>query len=427
MNGSSLVKIYDISVIGGGASGMTAALAASDENVKISIFEKNKILGKKILATGNGKCNLANIDILKRNYFSAEGDNSSYYDMISRNHDEVEKLFERLGVMVYTDNSGRKYPMSCSAKMFNDLFVREISRCKNIDVNLGTEIFKIEKYKNRWKIFSKDGGVFETRKIIFAVGGFAAPEMGTNGVSWKMLQNLGVEFSYAEPALCPLYPKENIKELKGLRVRADVKLFVKKQDHKYSEIAYEEKNCEVQFGENYISGVGIMNSTAFVRNDEIMYVSLDLAYQFKKDLSDYFLNFKKNHSEDVIETIYDGICDRRLGKYILKRLGYDDLSKKIGSLSYRLDNECDIDKISRAVKNCYFYIDKKGNWKQAQTTMGGVKSDEVSENLELKKANGIYICGEVCDIHGMCGGYNLMWAWISGKLVAEACRNNFKK
>ena len=219
---------------------------------------------------------------------------------------------------------------------------------------------------------------------------------------------MGIETDYAEAALCPLYTDKNIKSLKGLRVRARIKVCEYNLKQICEKVIYMEDNSEVQFGENYISGVGVMNATTFIKNDDMSGIYLDIAFQQKTDLNEYFRKIIENRPKDAIETIYDGICDRRLGKYILtEHLGIKDISKPIESLE-------DIEKIVDGVENLSFGELKKGTWKQSQTTMGGVKSEEVTENLELKKAKGIYVCGEVCNINGMCGGYNLAWAWVSG-------------
>jgi hypothetical protein len=412
-------KIYDVVIIGAGASGLTSAvhLKRQNKNLNIAIIEKNNDIGKKINATGNGKCNITNENISSDKYYGSFADKFS--DILNNKNYILAKIMEffaYLGILFYKDSSDRIYPLSQSALSVSKAFKRKIES-DNTEIFCNTEIFEISEENNIWHIISKNNEHFWSKNIIFSVGSYASPEFGTNGVSLKMLSSLGIKINYCQPALCPMLFENEIKQLKGVRIKADLKAF----NGDDSNPVYTENNGEVQFSDKYISGVCVMNASNFLNNSKDMKISLDLCGKYDyTNIIDFFCQMKKSQPYLDIANMLDGVVGNKLGIYILSDyLGYDIL-KKISSL----DNS-DFRKITSALKNLTFNHLKKGTYKQSQTTMGGVDASCVDNNLQIINHSGLFVCGEACDINGICGGYNLTWAFISAMLADDKILMDF--
>lgn len=418
-----MFKYFDIAIVGGGAAGLCAAISSSrllrknNTNYKVALIDKSRILGKKILVTGNGKCNISNVNILPQFYY---GNNLSGIKKIIDifNYDDVKKFFNSLGIMLKCDSEGRVYPVSGQASSVKDIMLDEV-KYLNIDKFCEFNIDYIKLLdKNIFEIKSKDV-VIRSKKLIVCTGGKSAPFDGYDGDGYGYLRGLGHSIYPVFPALLPVQSDSLLlKQLKGVRWVSKVNLLADGKVVK-SEIG------EVQFNENNLSGICVFQlsrlvseyfctSHIFGRRYNNIQISLDLFYSYSSDdLETIMLNRAKKLKYMSVENFMAGIVNKKIGLALLKQLKILPYSKLTSNLK---QNE--IKSIVRLMKNLTFNISGVMDWRHSQVTAGGVSLDEFcGDTLESKKRNGLYCAGEILDVDGICGGYNLHWAWATGYIA----------
>ncbi|MDP4120970.1 MAG: aminoacetone oxidase family FAD-binding enzyme [Bacillota bacterium] len=403
----------DIAIIGGGASGLLCGIAAArkNKNKKIIIIEKESRVGKKLLATGNGRCNLTNTTISENNYsgsFSSEI-NNTFSEFTS---DYIIKYFESIGIICKADSEGRVYPLSDQASSVLDLIRTELLHL-NVEEHCTMTVKSIT---NRNNIFQINCGetTFTAKKIVIASGGKSTPNLGSDGSGFMLLKQLGIRVNPTYPGLAPIKCSESyLKSLKGVRCKCEVNLIA---DNK---IIKKEKG-ELQFTENALSGICIYNLSCFINElltkktvngekKEAIYISVDLFPDFSEDQLSKFLNERlKKFPNFTLENYLTGVINKRLHSVVFKQLNIQ---------SYEQINA---DKIAGLLKKWRFTPIKISDYFASQVTCGGVGSDEINpKTMESKKVKNLYIIGEAVDINGDCGGYNLHWAFSSGILAGE--------
>lgn len=374
-----------IAVIGGGASGMAAAIAAAERGAEVVILEKNPRVGKKILSTGNGRCNFTNINACAQNYNSdfvtkALGEFSPKYTI---------DFFERLGILAKIEAEGRVYPNSGQASAVLDMLRNAVERL-NIRIVTEFDVDSVVKDGNTFKIISKNGK-YSADKVIIATGGMAAPKSGSCGDGYRILKNLGHSVTELIPSLAPLKTDRGIQ---GVRQRGKVTL-----ENGETRIG------EIQFNRSSLSGIPVFGLSGRAKIGESVFVDL---------LPDYTLvqtvEILKKRPSQTMESYLVGILNKALGQMLLKECNIGTLSRRSETLK---DEE--ILKIAEKIKNWRFKIIGFSEWDNAQVTAGGISLNEVNpRTMESKIVPGLYITGELLDIDGDCGGYNLQWAWSSG-------------
>ena len=388
--GSGIVSKCKIAIIGGGASGLFVASLLSDSGAELTIYEKNNKLGKKILASGNGKCNFTNVE-----NFNGKYNNKFAYEIISKfDVDKTLSIFSKLGLIYKSDNQGRCYPISETANSVLDCLKSKLNRTR---ILLEKTVEKIANEGNKIAI------VCDNKKDIYdyviCCSGSSASNLG-NEKAYSYLKEYNVNFSDIRASLVPVVVKEKVKELSGVRVKCVVKLI-----DDINNIVYFE-NGEVLFKDNGLSGIAIFNASSYInRNRSKKYkIVLDISSGLsEEELSIYFKSKSK-------ETLFKGFLNDKLAEYI---------SKKIGLEQYKFINEDILKKIILTLKNLDFNICDLYPVRDAQVCSGGVSLSEVTSQLCLKNNNNIYIAGELLDIDGVCGGYNLQYAWSSAGVIAE--------
>ncbi len=420
----------DIAILGGGASGILAAISSAYQFKKsnipynITILEKNARIAKKILITGNGKCNLTNQNITLRNYnLPARG---FIKNILSQyNCDFVVSLFKKLGLLTRSDSMGRVYPYSNQASTVVDVLINELSRLKiNIYCNFETTL--IERKNNKFYIESSDT-IINAKKLIIACGGKASPFNAFCMDAYKYLSSFGHTITALSPTLVPIKTNSGFeKSLKGIRTPGVVSLIAE------DKIILEESG-EIQFTESGLSGICIFQMSAlvgeFLNFKTINYnpvknvlISIDLMPEFSKSVIIKLLKDKIKHFPgNSVENLFTGILNKKVGQVILKKSSITNLSLKCSSLS-----EKHLTLIADNVKNFSFTPVGILPFKNAQVTCGGAVLEEFNcDTLESKKMQGLYSCGEILNVNGDCGGYNLHWAWVSGfvagKSAASSC------
>jgi len=393
----------DIAVIGGGASGICSAISAkiTNKNLNVVILEKLSRTGTKILSTGNGRCNLGNKNISPKFY---HGSIKNYMNILQNT--DTEDFFNFMGMMCRTDSEGRIYPYSNKASSVLDALRISI---KNLCISeiCGFDVKSIEKSGNSFIIKSENRTVY-AKKIIVSSGGFSAPSLGTDGKLIKIIsENHRITNVY--PSLCPLNYKnpEEYKSLSG--IRAKVKVSAKSD----SELG------EIQFTSTALSGICIFNLSYLKPR------SIKIDFMPDKDFQnvlEYLICLKKIRNNCTLEEYLSGIFAKNLGSYLVKKSTGKSISEKVSGL-----NSNDIKSISGAIKSTVIDTVPTNKWNSSQVTAGGISGSEVDENLQSLRCFGMYFSGEILDIDGKCGGYNLMWAWSSGIWAGKKCAEGLKK
>lgn len=401
-------KHYDIIVIGGGASGLffTALVADKYKNLKIAVIEKNQRVGKKLLVTGNGRCNLTNVFASKDNY---HGSFKPFIgDVLSAcPPQKVLEIFHRLGLITRADDYGRVYPKSNQASSVLDV-LRYNCENENVDFYCDDKVIKAEKQKGIFTV-TTDNKTFTADKLIFATGGAAAPKAGGDKSGYQLLRELGHTINKLSPALCPVCVKsEHLKSLKGVRAQGEVILL-----ENGKKIAAEEG--EIQFTETALSGICVFNLSQYIEKDKNYSLRVKLLHEYDfKSIFEILLNNRNIYAIFDSENLFTGIFHKRLAQILLKSAGIS-LGKKVRDIS---DKE--LKSIAGLINNFDFEVSGLSDFSNAQVTKGGVKGDEIDpKTFESKKTKGLYVIGEALDCNGDCGGYNLQFAFATGYLAAR--------
>ena len=359
---------------------MTAAIHAKETNplLDILILEKKNQLGKKILASGNGKCNLSNVRC--------------------ENVQQTLDFFSRLGVITRTDSEGRIYPYTEESRAILDALKNRIEQL-GIQVRTSAEVLEIEKKKDF--ILHLNTGEIHAKKVLIACGGKAGSQFGTTGDGYRLAKAFGHRVDKPIPVLTAVDVKESMEKLAGIRVKAMVSLSY--QD----EIIFEEKG-EIQFTKTGISGICVFNLSR--------YLLIPDGKTFQDGFDDYeiFIDFFPEETEML--TLLEqreklGFSGEKLLEYLVR--------SPIAAQIYQLA-QGDVAESAALLKA--FPLSPKGvkGWDFAQATKGGVSFDDVDrKTLQSKLVSGLYFAGEVLDYDGPCGGYNLQNAWENGALVGK--------
>ena len=387
-----------IAVIGGGASGIVSAIYAKRINEKnsVTVFERSDRILKKLLATGNGRCNLSNASISEDNYYSS--DKSIMAEILSKfSPDEEKAFFSSIGIML-AEEDGRIYPYSRRATSVLDALRFECDRL-GIKIRTNSFINKIEKKDSFFKI---NGEHFD--RVILSVGSNAAPSFGTDGNGINLLNSLGHSTEKFRYALSPVKTKENTKSLKGIRAKGNVSLFEK------GRLLRTEKG-EIQFTDYGLSGIAVMQLSRLCHDGSV--ISLDLLPELsKEELYKMLTERKALLSHRKAEDFLTGILHKALCQYILGCVGIK------ANTDVSLLTKKDISILTDFIKALSFTVTNVIGKEQSQASSGGAILSEFNpDTLESLKCPGLYCTGELLDVVGDCGGYNLHWAWTTAYIA----------
>lgn len=397
----------DIAVIGGGASGLAAAISAKKNNInaEVTIIERMDKVGRKLLATGSGRCNLGNKTLCSERYHGS----INAMKIIGSTPDSAE-FFGELGVLCISDSEGRLYPRSNSAAT-----VLNALRLKAAELGVKEmcdfEVIKIDGKIGHFNLYSVNG-VIIAKRIIICTGGYASPQYGTDGKMVGLLRKNGYKISKICPADSPLMvTPESVKGLKGIRVKGRVTALSEGR-------ILAEENGEIQFTENSLSGICVFNlSYLYSKYKDRLIINADLLPDMNnKEIIKYLIKIRSSRRRFEAEQFLTGIFTKNLAFYLMKRVLKRQLTDKISDIS---DEE--IKSLAFAIKHLEFTVAGCAPWKNAQVTSGGIHADCINENLESKKEKGVYFAGEILDVDGICGGFNLQWAWSSGIIAGKEC------
>ena len=404
-----------IIVIGGGAAGMMAALAAKEHGSEVLILERNDRVGKKLLATGNGRCNYTNINLNINNY---HGNNPkfSYVGLSEFNVDKTIEFFEKLGITPAIEENGKVFPLSFQASSVLDVLRYEIED-RGIELITEAQVSEIKR-KNGFSVILKDKTTFIGDKVIIATGGMALPSSGSDGSGYTICKKLGHTITDIFPGLVQLKLESNfLRSLDGVKFFGIAGIYI---DNK---LVLEDKG-DILFTSYGISGPPILQLSRialdYLNKGKNVELKVSIIHtKTEEELFEYLLNRFSFMPKKAIETGLIGLINKRLIIPILKEINIDK-EKVISSLSKE-----EIIKLTNILISWKFKVVGSQSWGNAQITAGGVNTDEVdNKTMESKIVKGIYIVGELLDIDGDCGGFNLQWAWSSGYIAgSNAARN----
>jgi len=396
-----------IAVIGAGASGLVAAIVAARADKKVRVYEKNNKIGKKILATGNGRCNISNKNIQLSNY---HGSNTSFVNH-SINHFNAsicKAFFAELGVELVEGQRGRLYPRSLQSSSVVELLVYECRRL-GVEFFLDTKVDKITKNGNK---FSLHVGVksIHASKVLVATGGLAMPTLGSCDSGYEFAKSFGHSIVATHPSLVQLVCKEDLKAISGVKIEGNIEVYEDGQNKTQA-------SGDILFTSYGISGSVVLDISRAVSHSLLhkraISVKIDLLPEYSKEQLKNLLKKRLKYSNGKSVALWlDGFINSKLAKFIEKSLHV----KSAESL-----NSKDLAKLVYAIKNLTLHVNDTKGFKTAEVTAGGVNVGEInSKTLESKLQRGLFFSGEVVDIDGDCGGFNLHWAWASGMCAGLA-------
>ena len=391
------MKKYDLLVIGGGASGMMAAISAKTESPMLSVglLEGGQRVGKKLLTTGNGRCNLTNRYLDISHYYSQ--DLPSVAAVLDRfDLSATEDFFLSLGIPLREGKKGKMYPFSLQAASVVDALR---FKCDELGVDILTE--------SKVKSLTEQGAVCENetycaKAVVVACGGRSATNTGSDGSGFGLLQSVGHTCTDLHPAITPVRTDtEAIRSVKGLKVNGTITATAGDKSRT--------EEGEILFTDYGVSGPPVLQLSGFVAENGGVALSIDMMPEKDKTWIFKHLMSRKDHVfGDVAENLFLGLLHKRIGMAVIKSCGIG-VNDSCSALEKR-----HIAAITDAVKG--FKLEATGvcGYDMAQVTAGGILLSEFDSDLMSKKREGLFACGEVLDVYGDCGGYNLQWAWSSG-------------
>ena len=375
---------YAVIIVGAGASGIMCALQSKQKTL---LLEANDRVGKKILVTGNGKCNISNDVLDVRNYNTPLV--AQYFQQF--NNQQTLKYFESLGIFTYADEAGRRYPLSNSAHTVLDLMLKALNEKSEVKTVVNAQPLKISRVADGFTVTTANQTYF-CQKLVIATGG----NSGT-----RYFDDLHVRYHAFRPSLVGLKTTKN-KGLAGVRVS-----HVRVRMNEFDEVG------EILFKEDGISGIVIFNLSAYLARHGIKtgQVRIDLLADITADqLFSMLQTSVSEHPHYFLTELLSGFLHKSLARNILERLDWSQKIAKDTSV-----NEIQI--LVQSMKN--MSLTMMGFADNQQVYTGGVDLTDLDEHLQHKRIPHLYCIGEVVNIDGVCGGYNLQWAWTSGKIVGD--------
>ena len=410
---------HDLIIVGGGASGMTAAIVAKDFGLDVAIVEGTDRVGKKILTTGNGRCNISNRCVAEPfiNYHS-NCDNFFSSVLSQFGVDDTLNYFLSLGLPIVPLKGGKLYPQSLQASSVVDILKMSLE-ARNIPLYTGCKIKDIHKDKIfKLSTNNDEYKLFTCENLILACGGKSAPKTGSDGSAYNLAKNLGHSITKLLPGIVQLKLDYNhLKALSGVKFDGYAKLFVNDEEVK-------EDFGEILFTDYGISGPPILQISALASQatstGKKTEVVVDLMPNYTKD---ELIDFLECHfailSHRPILNAFIGSINKKIIPVLLKECGITDLHMPCYELSWKEKN-----KLIQTLKSWKFTCTGTNDFNQAQVTIGGVTASEINpDTLESKIVPNLHFAGEIMDVHGDCGGFNLQWAWSSGYVAAKSIAN----
>ena len=398
-------------IIGGGAAGLFAAITAAKKNIDVTVIEHSDIYGKKILSTGNGKCNMTNLDMVSSKYY---GD-VNFVESVLQKVDPTRliDIFQDMGLMT-RQRDGYVYPYSNQAMTVRKLL---LNMCNLLNVNFinNCNVKTISKTDDIFEVVTEEG-VYNSDYVLLATGGKSFPKSGSDGSGYKLAKLLGHTTVNTVPALTAVICNEkNLKQIAGVRAKASI-VVDDKCGNTYTE------QGEVQFTDYGLSGIPVFNLSRIIayslKKGKHPVINVDLTPDLSKEelIETIQIQSRQSGTRTILEQI-SYIINDKLALYILDALGISN-DKKLLSI-----DEQSIELITSYLKKITFNAANIKGFDFAQVTAGGIPTYEINQNtMESKLVKDLYFAGEIIDIDGVCGGYNLHFAWASAYIAAKGMK-----
>lgn len=395
----------DIIIIGAGASGIVTAINAKNENNNVILIEKNDRVGKKLLATGNGRCNYTNLNLSEDNYSSPSFVKKTIDEF---SNEDLINYFSLLGLESTTDVN-RVYPITLKANSVLNILIYWLDK-KGIDIRSNTEVKEIKKNKNGFDVITSHDKI-EADIVIAAFGAKSMPASGSDGKSFEILKKLGLKITELKPALTQVkLESKYLKHLSGTKVLGKAKLFKKNKE-------IDERNGEILFTNYGISGPPILDLSVNISEDN--FIEVPLINNVDENTVDKLYSRYYMLEDFSLEEYLMGIVDKNFIHYIIDYLNLDK------NTAMNMISMADFQKIIEILLKSKFKVIGTKGFKNSQVTRGGVDLSEVNNwDYSSKKFKNLYIIGEALNIDGDCGGYNLHFAFASGYRLGKMLSEN---
>ncbi len=403
--------MYDVIIIGAGASGLVTAIVSARRGKKVLILEKNNKVGKKLLATGNGRCNITNQRPTPDRFYSH---NPNFITQVLEGYgyQTVKQFFKSIGLELIEGKEGKVFPMSLQASSVVELLQFECEQL-GVKIRCGVEVSHVNKIKSGYEV-RHTLGCEKVDSVVICTGHLSAPQLGGIGIGVEFAKKLGHKTFTPFPSLVQLNsPVKNLKKMAGVKVESRLKLKVKKR-----EII---KQGDLLFTSYGLSGLAILDISRFVVEELIhtpkVELEIDLMPKMScEQLTALMKKSLKKKSQKPVEIWLQGFINKKLIPPILEAVKLKE--ETVGSIASNSDK---LKKIVDKIKDFSMIVDGSRGFKGAEIATGGVDTQEIdAKTMESKKHKGLYFAGEVLDVDGDRGGFNLHFAWVSGIRIGKA-------
>lgn len=394
-------------IIGAGASGLVAAIEAAKKGAKVTLFEKNSKCGKKLLATGNGRCNITNLSLELKHFHSNSLKNVKEI-LKGFDADACIRYFKMLGIEIVALDNKKCFPMSMQARTVVEFL---IFTCKElgVEISLNSEVLHVKRSNGQFEVKTLEKSYFFDR-VLIATGSIASLKNDCIDIGLEIAKSFGHTIHPSFASLVQLITKKDIKSASGVKWVCNVNVIV---DNQIISSFY----GDVLFASYGLSGLAILDASRdvalFLNKNRGVKIGLDLFPNISKEALRGLLQKRMKLLLDLsLQRWLEGILHQKLAQLVLNELRLDKNIKPNSKIINQLAHGC---------KNLTFQIESTKGSKSAEVMAGGVSLDEIDpKTMGSKKVNGLYFSGEVLDVDGDCGGYNLHFAWASGIKAGEA-------
>ena len=408
--------IYDAMIIGGGASGLAAACALSRGGRRIVVLERQGRVGRKLLSTGNGRCNLTNLNARAQDYHGAR--QAAQTALRAWPPSRIVRFFKSIGLPCTADGAGRVYPMSGQAASVLDA-LRLYASENGAEIVTDFPVESLVRDRQGFTAGTADGRRARARLAMVCTGGLAAPKLGARGDGYRLLEGLGHRVSETFPAISALItPPEPVRGLKGIRAAGQIELLAAGEPVRA-------ERGEILFAESGISGIAAMQMARAWGEARRAGRACTARLNFMPDATDVPTQIAERAAllpARPLEDFLNGIVPRRLGQRLASAAGVTGMARRADSLK-----PGEIAAIARTLTGWVIPVTGVQGFDQAQVTAGGADlRDFDARQMRSLRTPGLFAAGEVLDVDGDCGGFNLQWAFSSALMAAEGMEQMLK-